>query len=98
MQLRGARLLECSLHHRRVATVTIDRDLDSAGKLGAAVLGYAGMPAFDVGTGDLGAGAVRLAGCLDENIGAGDAMLLDQMLDRDLRITPRGKTADDGLL
>src|SRR5690606_41617074 len=53
------------------------------------------ISAMDVGAGGARSGAVGGARCLDEDVGAGDAMVLYQMLDGKLGLAARGEMAGD---
>lgn len=98
MQSQGSRLPERGLYMIGAATMALDGDLYGPFQFRLAVPGHAGMPAFDIRAGRLDASGIGVPGCSNEDVRAFDAVLLDQMLHRDLRIAPIGKTRDDRML
>lgn len=98
MQAQGSRLLERGLHMIGAAAMAFDRDLYRPFQFRLPASGHTRMPAFNISAGRLDASGIGAPGCSNEDVCAFDAVLLDQMLHRDLRIASSGKTRDDRML
>jgi hypothetical protein len=59
------------------------------------VLGLAGVPAFNVGAGALGACRVVVAGRVDVDVATHDAVLLNEMLNGEIGLATRAEIADN---
>ena len=75
--------------------IAFDGDLDRPRKLRLTLLCNAGMAALYIGAGGPGTGRVGRAGRTDEDVGAVNSMLLNEMLDGCLSIAKKGRPALD---
>src|SRR5581483_7762832 len=78
--------------------MAVDGELDLALELGHPAFGDAGMAALDVGARRFHASGVGRPARLQEDVGALDAALLDEMLDREFGIAAIVEGGDDSPL